>query len=1412
MTNSKKRALLDLLEEFRITGDETLILDLFEAQESLKEPSAEIQPTFFDTEFPELNTEDTMVFSEIYAPTDTGHLSLTSGTFDEHNQAQSHDPHFLNHSDYIQTGVLGTGGMGTVLQVKDPQLKRKVAMKVLHTQDTIHHESTFLAEAQISALLQHPSIIPIYEFGTINGTPYFTMQEIRGTSLKHLFQKRSTLELREIVSILQTVTEAIAYAHSQGVVHRDLKPSNILVGQFGEVYVVDWGIAVILPHSAHRHLSMHPSLYLDPASPSIVGTVGYMSPEQAAGQNVVVSEVTDIFAIGSILYEALTEELLCPKDAPNPLQWKQKLFDDVESQAQFRARLKRTLTTNTGLEELCLRALEPDQNHRLQEAVLLAKSLQRWLNGAMKQQQALEYLAKAHGLHSEQKKLRRQIELLVESYPETDPAKCYLHYQDIVAQRLRIKECIRLQEQELHKGILHSPEIVPLHTSVIELDFQRYKRGLQHGKYDIVDDIHLKLNTHLSVLPKKERGKWEARLERCRTSYLTHRFNTPFVGHEGFGDSINEMLRTSRIMTLFGSPGIGKSRIAIEACRTHFIRKGTPFHVISCTEIQEIEQIYGKIATALQIDINPVSLDNLVPVLTRMEQTCFVLDGIESIHKELYEVIEQILTFPTQCLFLLTTRSSRDIEFGSIVEIPLLSTIDSMDLFYRQAKRSRSSFVITKENFTILLAIVRHLQHTPLSLEMVANKLSAYTLFELHEMLTTSKGHTIGSAALTPIEKTLEWSWQLLSERSQEMLTLCSYFAHNVTLSAIQAILSAFEHIEPYDTPEILQDLLESGLLLKTKSDGQTRFSIPYVLRNFTLGHQTTFEEKYGIDWPSLSKYFVEHCKNLEDTGQIKFDRATLYNISRMGTEQHHIDSAILCGQIWVQYGPWKEACQSFVRLSGLFEHSDYIDSIALWHSRLLRLSGDTNQALQIVQQINNPDYDAEKSLELALLYQLKADHSTSTTWAEKTIALTNGNTKTKSCLHAHLIIGTNQNKQTNYQAGQKSLLAIEPYVKELGELSLTIRLYSELCGSYLECAKHNDAQNAIEQGLWYTKQGHYPKEQSELYFQLAKIKILQGFYREGLPIAEQALQISRSVGDVYNEGRILLTIGVCHNKMQKYQIARQVFEDALDCYRIVGNPRGEVLVTINLVQIYPKLGLHSDMNRLFESAQHLGSQLNDKRVLGLIHSNRANYYASIGKFDEALESYDLSNVYHAEINHEKGQTIALTNQAFILWQMGDIETATEVFHQAMKQSERLNLQNNTVVLYGNFATLLMENNRLDEALDLIQQCLDLANEIQYRIGITFFSSILAMILSQQGHHEQALSSFERYAYETLQDTEQSVLYECRKVECIYEAGRIADAIETFEAINLDSVDLSQPTMWRVREEMIRTQQKIGLA
>ena len=260
--------------------------------------------------------------------------------------------------------------------------------------------------------------------------------------------------------------------------------------------------------------------------------------------------------------------------------------------------------------------------------------------------------------------------------------------------------------------------------------------------------------------------------------------------------------------------------------------------------------------------------------------------------------------------------------------------------------------MIAKENFNILDSVVRHLQYTPLSLEMVANKLTAYTLFEIHEMLTTSQGYALGTNTSGSIEKTLAWSWGLLSERSQEMLTLCSYFTNSFTLNAIQAVLDALEHIEPYDTPEILQDLIESGMLLKVQVHGQVRYSIPYVLRSFTASHQKNFEHRHDVDWVHLSQRFVTHCHEHEDTSLFKSDLPTLFNISLLTKTQNSLDSAVLCARIWVQNGPWKEACQSFAQLSTHFKDTEYEELISLWYSRLLRLSGDTNKALTIIQQV----------------------------------------------------------------------------------------------------------------------------------------------------------------------------------------------------------------------------------------------------------------------------------------------------------------------------------------------------------------------------------------------------------------------------------------------------------------------------
>ncbi len=207
---------------------------------------------------------------------------------------------------YLLHGVVAEGGHGRILRAQDQHLERMVALKEPSSSGA--SQERFLREARITARLQHPSIVPVYEAGRWpGGDPFYAMKLVSGRSLAHHIESiRSPHERLAALPHVLAVTEAMAYAHSQRVIHRDLKPANILVGEFGETVVVDWGLAKELDRP---ELAAPDS---DTPSPSpehtqagvVMGTPAYMPPEQAAGEPV--DERADVYALGAILYHLLS--------------------------------------------------------------------------------------------------------------------------------------------------------------------------------------------------------------------------------------------------------------------------------------------------------------------------------------------------------------------------------------------------------------------------------------------------------------------------------------------------------------------------------------------------------------------------------------------------------------------------------------------------------------------------------------------------------------------------------------------------------------------------------------------------------------------------------------------------------------------------------------------------------------------------------------------------------------------------------------------------------------------------------------------------------------------------------------------------------------------------------------------------
>jgi eukaryotic-like serine/threonine-protein kinase len=227
---------------------------------------------------------------------------------------------------YRIDGEIARGGMGAVLKGRDPDLGRDVAIKVLREDLRGNGDLTcrFVEEAQIGGQLQHPGVVPIYELGTFaDERPYFSMKLVKGQTLADLIAARSgpADDLPRFLSIFVAVAQTMAYSHTRGVIHRDLKPSNVMVGNFGEVLVMDWGLAKVLPRGgvvadAKAGMEPPPETLIATAGSgsergfsragSVMGTPSYMAPEQARGETGLINERADVFALGSILGEILT--------------------------------------------------------------------------------------------------------------------------------------------------------------------------------------------------------------------------------------------------------------------------------------------------------------------------------------------------------------------------------------------------------------------------------------------------------------------------------------------------------------------------------------------------------------------------------------------------------------------------------------------------------------------------------------------------------------------------------------------------------------------------------------------------------------------------------------------------------------------------------------------------------------------------------------------------------------------------------------------------------------------------------------------------------------------------------------------------------------------------------------------------
>ena len=1290
---------------------------------------------------------------------------------------------------YVDLGVLGEGGMGEVRKVRDEILNRNLAMKIVHPSMLLNGKALtrFFEEAQIGAQLQHPNIIPIHEFGELpDGRLYFTMKEIKGTEFSKCIREvhevstedtwlegNSGYTFRQLIQTFHKVCETIAYAHSVDVIHRDLKPENIMLGDFGEVLVVDWGIAKVLNTDASEVEDNEVQVHRSKDSPletrmgMIAGTPTYMSPEQAEGRVDLMGPATDIYSLGAILYQILSGRM--PYTGTSAQEIIQKVLvsrpPSLNTTGSRKPSLERPnidlLIEDTGkiplpLIEMCERAMERDIADRYRTAADFAEDIFNWLEGAQKRDKALDEYSVALSLYEEAMNLKAT------SVDIWNKANATIEANDAISDDLwmlweqsnemqqQVKVLLRDYRSTLQGALVYDPELMEANQALATILVNDIVRAAAHGAMKERTSTEKLLEKYVQHLPKRrQQFLMDTLRQQCNDEIVLMKVRQgDFIGRQQTRASIVETLeKDDRLISLVGTAGVGKSRLALEVISD--LQTSTVMtYFCNLTEATSEMGIARSIAKVIGVQLNDSDPVAQLGTLFTIQPTILVLDNLEQVLEPIQRVITQWMSQSDTLRIIVTSRIQLRMKSEVCFQIQPLTRLESIELFVKRGQLSKPSFNVHAGNYTVLERVVQRLDHLPLAIELAAARLNLFTVDEIEQRLEERFSLLRSRNDQTPaLQGALDWSWDLLKPWAKTIFAQTSVFRGGFDLQAAEAVLTYGEWKDAPPVFDILQDLCDDSLLQQHRlKNGSIRYKLLESVRQYAAAqlHNT-------IASMQTRRRHIEHYAQFGETTFL--DRLDDLPQNDWGQFSEELDNFIIaieyatdsiaskCCFAAVKILRMKGPASLGVEITNRVLQMDHIsnrDRKTLWiaRSHFLRISGRIQEA----RQHSLDDLLSSTSDRLDPNMPTSTNDSTQNTSIQQ-------EDETTQLLEADVYFEQG-NIEENESLFPKALSKYEQARAIYEQLEHPKRIATVLLkigGVHRSMGDYDQALHAFESTLEIATHHDIPLLRADTLTEIGKIHVRNGEYRSAVEQFEPSLEIALTFDDLFRQERNLGSMGVALASLGEYDRAIELDLKAIAINRKVGNRR------------------------------------NESTMVG----NVGNLYSALGQYDKALSNIELALQISREIGNKYLESMHLGNLAIIFDSRGDFPAAIEKYKESLAVCEEIGDMPQKGLTLGNLGEAHIRIQEWDEAVQYLSMSIDICNST-LPTASGAFSGSLAWVCAKQGSLAKALNHIQYGEPLVAVYPFEHAKFLCRKAQILHwsnQPNRAREALEQAEAI-----------------------------